>query len=149
MKNLQLRKATAENSEFTYQTEKSAFREYVEKVRGWDEDREQQFHLKCFASQDFQIIQVSGVDVGFLSLTRQPDFIKVHKLFISPKHQSKGFGEAVMKLLIEEASALKLPVRLQVLKVNSRAFAFYQRLGFKRTSENDTHVLMERLSESA
>ena len=145
MKNLQLRKATAENSEFTYQTEKSAFREYVEKVRGWDEDREQQFHLKCFASQDFQIIQVSGFDVGFLSLTRQPDFIKVHKLFILPAYQSGGIGGAAMMLIITDAAASKLPIRLQVLKINSRALAFYQRLGFIRTGESDDHILMERL----
>jgi hypothetical protein len=65
MKNLLLREAITDDTGFTFRTEKAAFREYVEKVRGWDEEREHQFHLKCFASQDFQIIQVSGIDVGF------------------------------------------------------------------------------------
>ena len=49
-----------------------------------------------------------------------------------------------MMLIIKDAVASKLPIRLQVLKVNNRAFAFYQRLGFKRTGENNNHVLMER-----
>jgi len=33
---------------------------------------------------------------------------------------------------------------LRVLKVNSRAIAFYQRLGFKIIGETDTHIQMER-----
>jgi hypothetical protein len=38
---------------------------------------------------------------------------------------------------------LGLPVRLRVMKVNPRALAFYERLGFMRTGETDTHDLME------
>jgi len=37
MMNLKLRKATSHDSEFTYQTKKAAFKEYVNKVWGWDE----------------------------------------------------------------------------------------------------------------
>jgi ribosomal protein S18 acetylase RimI-like enzyme len=51
-----------------------------------------------------------------------------------------------MMRIIEDAAASELPVRLQVLKVNSRAVAFYQRLGFRSIGESDTHVLMEKLS---
>ncbi len=43
----------------------------------------------------------------------------------------------------EEARGLGRPVRLRVLKVNPRARAFYERLGFRRTGETDTHDLME------
>ena len=48
----------------------------------------------------------------------------------------------------EEAAERKVPIRLQVLKVNSRAVAFYQRLGFNSTGESGTHILMERRSGS-
>ena len=47
--------------------------------------------------------------------------------------------------IIEKASASRLPVRVQVLKVNNRAVTFYQRLGFMSVGESDTHILMERL----
>jgi ribosomal protein S18 acetylase RimI-like enzyme len=50
-----------------------------------------------------------------------------------------------MKRIIQEADNIGLPIRLQVLKVNTRAMAFYQRLGFKTTGESDTHFLMEKL----
>jgi ribosomal protein S18 acetylase RimI-like enzyme len=44
---------------------------------------------------------------------------------------------------MEEARQLGLPIRLGVMKVNPRAGAFYQRLGFASTSETATHYLME------
>ena len=119
MNNLGLRKATAENSEFAYQTKKAALREYVEKVWGWDEGEQPQLHDRRFASQDFQVIQVSGIDVGILAVVRQPDCVKVNQMFIVPEYQSRGIGAACIGRIIEDAAVSKLPVWLQVLKVNS------------------------------
>ena len=146
MNNLRLRKATAEDSEFAYQTKKAAFREYVEKVWGWDEGEQRQLHERRFASQDFRVIQVSGIDVGILAVVRQPDCVKVNQMFIVPEYQSRVIGAACIRRIIEDAAVSKLPVRLQVLKVNSRAVTFYQGLEFRSIGESDTHILMERLS---
>lgn len=146
MKNLKLRKATPDDSEFAYQTKKSAFRVYVEQVWGWDEDEQRQLHKRRFTSQDFYVIQVSGNDVGIMAIVRQPDCLKVNQMFILPEYQSKGIGAVCLNQIIKEATASRLPIRLQVLKVNNRAAVFYKRLGFRRTSETDTHILMERSS---
>jgi predicted mannosyl-3-phosphoglycerate phosphatase (HAD superfamily) len=86
MDNVELRKATSSDSEFAYQTKKAAFREYVEKVWGWDEEQQRQLHERRFASQDFQVIQVSGIDVGILAVVQQPDCVKVNQLFILPEY---------------------------------------------------------------
>ena len=144
MKNLRLRKATANDDEFAYQTKKAAFREYVEKTSVWNEDEQRQLHQRRFALHDFRVIQLSDVDVGIIAMNRQPDCIRLHQMFILTEYQDIGIGAAAMMLIIKDAVASKLPIRLQVLKVNNRAFAFYQRLGFKRTGENNNHVLMER-----
>jgi ribosomal protein S18 acetylase RimI-like enzyme len=146
MDNLRLRKATANDMEFAYRTKRAAFRLYVEQVWGWDEEEQRQLHERRFASQDFQVIQVSGIDVGILAIVREPDCMKLNQLFILPEYQGRGIGTACMIRIIEDAAAYELPVRLQVLKVNSRAVAFYQRLGFRSIGESDTHVLMEKLS---
>ena len=146
MNNLRLRKATADDSEFAYQTKKVAFRKYVEKVWSWDEDEQRQLHERRFASQDFQVIQVSDINVGILAVVRQPDCVKVNQIFIVPEYQSRGIGAACIMRIIEDAAVSKLPVQLQVLKVNNRAVTFFQRLGFRSIGESDTHVLMERLS---
>ena len=146
MKNLQIRKATADDSEFAYQTKKSAFRGYLKQVSDWNEDEQRRLHQRRFAEHDFRIVQLSGVDVGILAMSPQPDCINVHQMFILPEYQDRGIGRTCLKNLFKEAAAANLPIRLQVLKVNPRAFAFYQRFGFKRTGENDDHFLMERLS---
>ena len=146
MDNLILKKASVDDSEFAYRTKKAAFRKYVEKVWDWDEDEQRQLHERRFASQSFQVIQVSGVNVGVLAIVREPDCVKLNQLFILPEYQNGGIGTACMMGIIEVATAFDLPVRLRVLKVNDRAAAFFQRLGFRSTGESDTHVLMERLS---
>lgn len=145
MQNLKLRKATADDSEFAYQTKKAAFREYVEKVWGWNEDEQRQLHQRRFTSQDFYVIQVSGNDVGVMAIVRQPDCVKVNQMFILPEYQGKGIGAVCMNQIIKEATASRLPIRLQVLKVNHRAAVFYKRLGFRKTGESDTHILMEKI----
>lgn len=144
MAEVRLRKATAEDSEFAYQTKKSAFRGYVEQVEEWDEVAQRQLHEQRFHAQTFYVLQVSGLDVGILALVRSPDEIRLNQLFVLPKYQGKGYGRACMCILIAEAEASKVPIRLKVLKVNHRAVTFYQRLGFVGRGETDTHILMER-----
>lgn len=143
--NVNLRKATTDDSEFAYETKKAAFRLYVEMVWGWDEAEQRQMHERRFADQVFQVVQVSGTDIGIMAIVRQPDFIKVNQLFILPHYQGKGIGEICMMKIIGDSKKNNLPIRLRVLKVNQRAASFYHRLGFVDIGENDTHIMMERL----
>ncbi|UCH90219.1 MAG: GNAT family N-acetyltransferase [Thermoplasmata archaeon] len=145
MDNLILRRAKASDSDFAYRAKKEAFGQYVEEVWGWDEELQRRMHEKRFASQEFSVIQLSGVDVGIMALVREPDYVKFNQLFILPEYQCRGIGAACMLRVIEDAAASELPIRLEVLKVNTRAIAFYLRLAFKIVGESDTHVLMEKL----
>ena len=125
-------------------TKKAAFKTYVEQAFGWDEKEQRQLHDMRFPSQEFYVIQTSGIDVGILAMVREPDCVKINQLFIRTEHQSGGIGLACMTHMMKDAEALGLPVRLRVLKVNSRAIVFYQRLGFNQVGENNTHLLMEK-----
>ena len=144
MGDLILREASPDDSEFAYLVKKAAFRGYIERVWGWDEECQRELHQRRFASQDFRVIQSAGIDVGILAIERRPDCLKVNQLFIMPDHQGRGIGTACMRVIIEEAQTRRISIRLQVLKVNSRAIAFYRRLGFTPIDENATHVQMER-----
>lgn len=142
--NVTLRIATKEDSEFAYQTKRSAFRDYVEQIRDWDEEEQAAVHKRRFASQDFRIIEVDGEDVGFLATQALEDHLHVYQIMILPEHQGCGIGRKCMVTIIEEARQLDLPVELQALIVNPRAIAFYLRLGFKETDRSKTHVHMRR-----
>jgi GNAT superfamily N-acetyltransferase len=140
-----LRKAGPDDSEFAYRARRAAFKEYVDKAGGWNEDEERRLHHRRFGAQDFRIISFAGADIGVLALVTAPDCVKVNQLFILPEHQSRGIGGECMMRVLEEARGLGVPVRLRVLKVNPRALAFYQRLGFTRTGETDMHDLLEKI----
>ena len=141
---LKLRRATPSDSEFAFQTKKAAFKQYVEQVWGWDEEEQRRLHSRRFSSQEFSVIQLSGVDVGIMAIGKEPDYVNLNQIFILPEYQRKGIGMACTKRVIDDAAADGLSVRLRVLKVNKRAMAFFQKLGFKKIGESDTHIQMER-----
>ena len=141
---LRLHKARETDSEFVFAVKQAAFREYVEGVWGWDDTYQRDLHNRRFASQDIRIIQFHSTDVGFLSTRNTPDTFKVDQLYILPDYQGKGIGAACMKRIIDDANREQKPVALQVLKVNTRATAFYQRLGFTIVDENSTHFQMRK-----
>lgn len=143
MDSLTLRKATPHDSEFAYQVKKLAFKPYVDQVWGWNEEEQRQWHERRFASQDFQVIQVAGNDVGIVAWVQQPGSIKGNQFFLLPAYQNRGIGTTCMRRILDDADASGRSVQLQVLKINSRAIAFYQRLGFTHIGESDTHLLLE------
>ena len=144
MEGLKVRKARATDSEFVFVVKEAAFREYVEQIWGWEDIYQRDLHNRRFASQDVRIIQLNGTDVGFLSASNTSDMLKVDQLYILPEYQGKGIGAACMKRIIDDAALEQKPVTLQVLKINTRATAFYQRLGFTIVDENTTHFQMKR-----
>ena len=147
MEEISFRKAHISDSEFAFTVKKAAFREYVEQVWGWDDNYQRELHNRRFAAQDVCIIQFRGTDVGFLATSSTPDTLKVNQLFILPEYQGKGIGSACMMRIVDEARLEGKSVALQVLKVNTRGTAFYQRLGFLIVNESSTHRLMKKLYE--
>jgi GNAT superfamily N-acetyltransferase len=143
MNNLTLRKATSNDYEFAFHAKKSAFKKYVEKVWGWDEEKQRLLHERRFQAQDFRVINLAGKDVGIMAVVVASDSVTVNQLFLLPEYQDKGIGRQCMLVIMEEARKQKLSIHLSGLKVNPRALVFYERLGFTHTGETDTHNLME------
>ena len=147
MEELNIRKVYASDREFVFTVKKAAFREYVEQVWGWDDSYQRELHDRRFASQDLRIIQFCGTDVGFLATSRTRQTLKVDQLYILPEYQGRGIGSACMARILDDANLRQKPVVLQVLKVNTRGTAFYQKLGFIIVGETTTHFLMKKMVE--
>ncbi|MCI0546872.1 MAG: GNAT family N-acetyltransferase [Candidatus Rokubacteria bacterium] len=143
MNNLTLRKAGQGDSDFAYAVRRAAFRQYVQKLTGWNEDEQRELHDQRLRTQDFRVINLAGIDVGIIAVAVAKDCMKVNQLLLLPEHQGKQIGRQCMFLLMDEARRLGLPIRLRVMKVNPRGLVFYERLGFARTAETDTHDLLE------
>jgi ribosomal protein S18 acetylase RimI-like enzyme len=59
-----------------------------------------------------------------------------------PNYRGQGIGQNVFQFLINQCDRKK-PVKLEVLKSNTRAFIVYIKLGFTVVGENDKMYFME------
>ena len=139
-----LRPAEAEDSDFAWGVRTAAFRPYMERAGGWDEAAERRRHERRFREQELHVVEWEGEPAGIVAMVMAEDCLRLNQLCIAPAHQGRGIGGACLLRLLERAGKCGLPVRLQSLKVNPRALAFYERHGFRRTGESDTHYLLER-----
>jgi ribosomal protein S18 acetylase RimI-like enzyme len=120
-----------------------SMRESIAACRGrWDEARERAQFEQQLELAATQIIQVGGVDVGFVMLVHRSDSLQLHTLCVAPEHQGRGIGSLVTMDVAREGLAAGRGVVLSVLKVNRRAHALYERLGFEVVSASEHHLHM-------
>ena len=81
------------------------------------------------------------VDAGFGVVHKNEDeFLLTGGLV--PEYRDKGLGKIIFKFLVDQCHK-SLPIRLEVLKTNTRAYKTYEGLNFKVTGENDNLYFME------
>jgi GNAT superfamily N-acetyltransferase len=90
---------------------------------------------------DHRIILSNGDDAGCVAKTAFADHIWVDRLYIAPRHQRRGLGSAVLRMVIADAAASGLPVRLSVLSTNP-AVAFYIRERLRVYQETPERVFL-------
>jgi len=131
-----LRPAKPADSEFCFQLHKAAMGDYVAAIWGWDEQRQRDFHDRGFAPGRWQIITANGTDVGMLDVEYRPDEIYLSRIEIHPGYQGRGIGTRLINMLLDEAGQGGQDLVLDVLTVNHRAYALYQRLGLREAARH-------------
>ena len=140
-----LRPVTPADAEFCYQLHKAAMGEYITGIWGWDEQAQRAFHERAFNPRRWQIITAEQADVGVLDVEYRPDEIYLSRLEIDPGYQGRGIGTRIIGALLDEAGRKGQDLVLDVLTVNHRAQALYQRLGLAevaRHGDRDTKITM-------
>ena len=131
-----LRPATAADSEFCFRLHKAAMAEYVAAIWGWDEQRQRDHHTRGFTPGHWQIITADGTDAGILIVDYRPTEIYLARIEIHPGYQGHGIGTRLISALIDEAAQRGQDLVLDVLTVNNRAHALYQRLGLNEVGRH-------------
>jgi ribosomal protein S18 acetylase RimI-like enzyme len=131
-----LRPATPADSEFCYQLHRAAMGGYIAAIWGWDELVQRAFHARAFNPARWQIITAGGADIGTLDVEYRPGEIYLARIELHPDHQSRGIGTRLVSALIEEAAQKGQDLVLDVLTVNNRARALYQRLGMTEVARH-------------
>ena len=106
---------------------------------GWDEVRHTRHFNECWERGRISIIKVNGVPVGMIQLFEQADAVEVGEIQIQPSHQSQGIGSRILKDIVARARKERKKVTLSVGLKNGRALQLYQRLGFRKVAQSETH----------
>lgn len=90
--------------------------------------------------QSFFLLQEFGKIQGFMSIEHNDRFTKIHKLYILPGNQGKGFG----KMFIEKAATESIIKGINQLSLNvnrnNKAINFYQKMGFQIEKSEDIDI---------
>ena len=71
------------------------------------------------------------------------DYIEINQIFILPKYQSKGIGSKILTEIINTGNNEKKSIILGVLKSNTKAQRFYNKLGFIEYDQTDTEIKLK------
>ena len=104
------------------------------------------FYHQQFNGAEFLIIEQSNEPIGRLYLDRREDEIRIVDIALLPAHRNLGIGTKYLESILKEGQGAGLPVRIHV-EHNNPALSLYERLGFKKVTENGVYFLMEILPD--
>jgi ribosomal protein S18 acetylase RimI-like enzyme len=111
----------------------------------WDEQRHQRHCDECWNEGEISLVVVGGSKIGMIQLFQRADEVEVGEIQIHPDHQNQKIGTQLLEDVVAEAHQEGKSVVLSVGLKNENAHRLYNRLGFDRVGQNDTHLRMRYL----
>jgi GNAT superfamily N-acetyltransferase len=138
---IDIRPVTDADFPFLFRLQEILRRPALEATAGWD-SAAQSVRLRATVrpGRD-QIIVHAGRDIGVLGVTRQPHRLWLRRIQLLPDCQGKGIGTAILRAILAQGRAARLPVFLRVRRDNP-AVRLYERLGFRITGEDEARLEM-------
>ena len=124
-----------------------AYRPIIDYMFGWNELQQDTYADSDFDERNLHIIHAQNKPVGVVGWQDKTDHLWFGPLMLLPEHQNKGIGSFIIKQFIDTANGLKLPLRLQTLKQNTKAKDLYEKLGFRVLSSCAIYWQMEYAEE--
>lgn len=136
------RQANDNDFEWTFRIKENSTRELVEKIWGWEDTAQRNYHKEKFDPLKIKVIIYHQEEVGYISATEDDNTVFVENILIEKSFQGKQIGTQVLRDVISKASEHKKNVELQVFKINEEAKKLYHRLNFKIIGETELHYKM-------
>ena len=120
---------------------------------GWPPEQQREFLQMQFEAQhahyhehypDAQwLLIVQGIiPVGRLYLEDWPSQLRIIDIALLPEFRGRGFGEAILRDLMEDTAPTGRKVSIHVEKTNP-AMRLYERLGFAKVEDKGVYDLLE------
>jgi ribosomal protein S18 acetylase RimI-like enzyme len=121
----------------------AAMRESLERVGRFDPERARERLRKSFYPDHTRIVVINGQRIGFYTFRLADDGFHLDHLYVHPSCQSRGIGSQIMRHLLSESDARRMPVHLGALR-DSASNRFYQHHGFVQTHEDEWDIYYTR-----
>jgi GNAT superfamily N-acetyltransferase len=118
-------------------------REHLERVFRYKPARARRIFREHFDEPGLRLILVGAELVGCVGFRIGQEEIKLDSFYLQRRLHNTGLGTAILRVLLGEADALGLPIRLEVL-TGSKADRFYLRHGFTKLREDAIEGEYER-----
>jgi ribosomal protein S18 acetylase RimI-like enzyme len=139
-----LARAKYEDQTWLEQLRRAVYQElFIATWGAWDEARHSRHCTECWERGEIFCVEVDGARVGMIQLFEYADAIEVGEIQIEPPYQGRGIGTRLLRDVIVRARDGRKKVSLSTGLKNHRAFRLYERLGFRRVTQTDTHDHME------
>lgn len=148
------RPATESDDDFLRQLYKELRWDELASIHDWSDEQKtifllQQYHAqkshysKAYATDsEYLIIERDNQPIGRIYLYRgAPDDIRIIDIGLLKTERSKGYGQAILHTVFDEARNTGKSVSIHVEAFNP-ARRLYDRLGFMETGENGPYKLM-------
>jgi N-acetylglutamate synthase-like GNAT family acetyltransferase len=122
-------------------------REHLERVFRYKPSRARRIFREHFDEPGMRVIEANGIRIGCVGFRTTPDCLKIDSFYLDRRFHNSGLGTVILKMLLAEADAAGLPVRLEVL-TGSKADRFYLRHGFVKLREDEIEGEYERPAPS-
>ena len=80
-----------------------------------------------------------GISVGYYHLSLEDGMMELDDIYIFDDYQNQGIGTYIIDKILNEYD----DVFLYVFKKNINAIRLYERMGFKKTKDIKTRIIME------
>ena len=121
----------------------TVMREHLERVNRYKPARARRVFREHFDEPGLRLILTGDELAGCIGFRIGAEEVKLDSFYLQPCHHNTGLGTAILQVLLAEADALKLPIRLEVL-IGSKADRFYLRHGFVKVGEDAIEGEYER-----
>jgi GNAT superfamily N-acetyltransferase len=118
-------------------------REHLERVFRYKPSRARRIFRESFDEPGMRLIMLGEERIGCVGFRIGANEIKLDSFYLATHLHNGGLGTRILEVLLAEADALGLPVRLEVLR-GSPADRFYLRHGFVKIGEDEIEAEYER-----